>query len=166
LNEIVTELSKPIWWFSVVVAGIVINLLAAYLKTPLDKTLAGSSSWLRSKSEVRRKAWEARVDWIASSEEARNTEVLLEIRQRLDSINSLLLAIFILVLAVFKSLFGEPPGRAMTVMALGISAIAFFLSFLCFRAAVSTSNAVNEARKKAKSLEERNGARGDGQQLG
>ena len=47
------ELGKPIWWISVVVAGLLVNLASAYLKPRVDGALLRSSSWWRSKSQAR-----------------------------------------------------------------------------------------------------------------
>lgn len=40
MNDLLTELSRPSWWVSVVVAGFLVNLVAAYAK-PLVDRLAG-----------------------------------------------------------------------------------------------------------------------------
>lgn len=148
LNEILTELSKPVWWASVVVAGIAINLLSAYLKDPLDKALASMSSWWRRRSEARQKAWSARVDRIGSSEEARNSAAQSEIRLRLQAIHLLLLAIFLLVIPVFISNSGSSAPRILTAIMFGTSAFSLFASFLAHQGASSTNSALYEAQRK------------------
>ena len=149
MNEILTELSKPVWWVSVVVAGIAINLLSAYLKHPLDKVLGGLSSWWRQRSETRQKAWATRVDRLRESEEARNMAVATEVRFRLQAIHLLLLAIFLLVLPVFISSYGTSTPRVLTVILLATSSFSFFSSFLAHQMAMKTSSALSEAQSKA-----------------
>jgi len=131
-----------------VIAGILINLLSAYLKSPLDKILASTSAWWRRKSEARRQAWEMRIDLIRSSDKVRNATALLEIRHRLQSITMLLLAIFMLILPLFVMNFaGERPQRLVTVFSFGSSAFTFFGAFLAFKAAGNTRNLLYEANE-------------------
>jgi hypothetical protein len=148
LNDILTELSKPVWWFSVVVAGIAINLLSSYLKSRLDKTVASTSSWWRRRSADRQRSWEARVEQISSSEEVRNAEVLSELRQRLQSIHMLLLAIFLLLLPLFTLNSLSPPPQLITTIILGLSAFLFFASFLAFLGSATTASALRSARRR------------------
>ncbi len=72
MSEILTELSKPVWWVSVVVAGLLINLLSAYMKSSLDGFLSNISAWWRDKSVKRKQVWQNRVAEIRSSEQARH----------------------------------------------------------------------------------------------
>jgi hypothetical protein len=44
MDELSKNLASPSWWFSVVLAGIVVNVVAAYAKPALDRLLAGVSS--------------------------------------------------------------------------------------------------------------------------
>jgi hypothetical protein len=56
------ELTKPIWWLSVVVAGVLVNLASAYLKPRIDAVLLQSSSWWRSRSQARIAAQERLIN--------------------------------------------------------------------------------------------------------
>jgi hypothetical protein len=101
LERIFTELSNPVWWFSVVLVGIAINVLSSYLRGALDGFFSKSSSWWRNRSEARKKAWEERVDRIVSSIEERNLAIADELRMRLGAIVRLLLSIIIFCYALF-----------------------------------------------------------------
>lgn len=101
MDEILSELSKPVWWISVVVAGIAINLLSAYLKNPIDGSLARISIWWRLRSSARQKAWKEWIEILRSNEEARTNAWMLEMRFQLLSIYLLLLAIFMVLLVSF-----------------------------------------------------------------
>ncbi len=49
MNDILSELSKPSWWMTVVIAGLIINLASAYLKRPIDKGMSiFSKTWRES----------------------------------------------------------------------------------------------------------------------
>lgn len=93
MEGLLDELSKPVWWVSVVVAGFLINLLSAYLKTSLDRFLAHLSARTRRQQTARAEALALRVTKAESSRDWMQFEMHLEIRQRLQSISYLLLAL-------------------------------------------------------------------------
>ncbi len=101
MNKILTELSNPVWWFSVVLAGIAINILSSYLRGALDKFFSKSSSWWRNRSEAHKKALEEQIDRIVSNIEDRNLAATDELRMRLGAIFRLLLSIIFLCFAIF-----------------------------------------------------------------
>lgn len=148
MSDVLTELSKPVWWVSVVIAGIAINLLSAYMKGALDKALAGTSSWWRRRSSSRQLAWESRIKHLRDDEEARRKAATFEVRTRLQSLHLLLLAMFMLLLPAFMntSVFQLP--KLAAVFVLGCSALMFFLSFLVFRQAAETANLLRHAAKE------------------
>lgn len=152
MDDIYNELSKPVWWVSVVMAGIAINLLSAYLKNPLDGAIARTFTWWRSRSIARKSAWEKRIERLRSSEEARTAAGLLEISFRLQSIHMLLLAIFILILPSVLPLIqtGESTllPRHLAIGCFAFAALLFFVSFLAFMGSVTTRNALYEVRSK------------------
>jgi hypothetical protein len=61
-EEFMDNLISPTWLFSVIVVGVVINLLSSYLKPKIDDLLSKISEKAREKNEKRRKEWEARVE--------------------------------------------------------------------------------------------------------
>ncbi|MGL4796249.1 MAG: hypothetical protein ACRC23_21415 [Aeromonas jandaei] len=149
MDEIINELAKPVWWVSVVIAGIAINLFSSYLKSLLDRTIAKTSSWWRSKSDARQKAWKRQVELLSASEDARNAASWLEIRSRLQSMHLLLLAIFLLLLPILLASALTPLPRLAAIAAFAFATFIFFMSYLAFLRAVSTRNALREAASKA-----------------
>jgi hypothetical protein len=83
MDRILQELSDSAWWMSVVVAGIIVNLISAYARDSIDRFRARfSKKWrekLRSDNELR--MW--RVSRLAESPEkladARHREIGLRI---------------------------------------------------------------------------------------
>jgi hypothetical protein len=134
LSEVITELSKPTWWISVVVAGLAINLISAYLKQSLDGLLARTFSWWRTRSQAKRDEWTTRVQAIQASEELHEYELANEFRLRLRAINLLLLAIFLSTMRL--------------AFMFAIVAYAFFSAFLTFIKASDTEKALAEAKNK------------------
>ena len=51
MKEILDMIGTPVWWVTVVVAGIVVSIVASYLRDFLDNWLSRVSAWWRGKSE-------------------------------------------------------------------------------------------------------------------
>ena len=148
MDDIVTELSKPIWWISVVLAGIVINLLSAYLKSQIDRTLIGSLSWWREKSTKRQEQWALRINAIISNNEIKADEMHGEIVQRLQSVALMLQSIILLLLTLLISEIDKQLHLFVLLTTFGLSAFIFFASYLAFLKAATTRSALQEAQKK------------------
>lgn len=54
MNEFFRQLQSPAWWVTVVIVGLGVNLISAYLKAPIDVVLSKTSSRWRVRSEVAR----------------------------------------------------------------------------------------------------------------
>jgi hypothetical protein len=149
LNDVLSELSKPVWWVSVVIAGIAINLLSAYMKGSLDKAHTATSSWWRRRSSVRQLSWENQIKRLRNSEDAKRLAAASEIRNRLQSLHMLLLAILMLLLPAFMNTSGFQFPKVAAIFVLGFSMAMFFLSFLTFRQAAETANLLRLAAKES-----------------
>jgi hypothetical protein len=78
------DLGSIHWWLGVVMVGIVINLVSAYLKGPVDRFLSkGSRSWA-TRTEKQRQERASRIERLRSSqdEQVRVLVVALHIRMR------------------------------------------------------------------------------------
>jgi hypothetical protein len=53
LQNVIDDISKPSWWLSVIIAGFLVNLLSAYAKPVLDKSLARYSHSRRQRLEAK-----------------------------------------------------------------------------------------------------------------
>lgn len=149
MNEVLNELSKPVWWVSVVIAGIIINLISAYLKTRLDKTLGGFSNWWAARSAKRQREWSERVERIRSSTSELSYEIALETRHRLQSIEILLFAILLILQLVLIESIRADVSREVKIFFLAVSSLGLFASFLAFQSAVRAAKAIESARKSA-----------------
>ena len=150
LNEILNELTKPIWWFSVVIAGMAINPLSAYTKPVLDKSFLTTFAWWRRRSEERQKAWDERIEYIRSSKVAREGEIQSEFRLYFDSIRALLTAILIIVATSF---FQETMSSTTMVFVFSVSAWFWFNSSRLYFEAMKTRYAVPFADVETSEIE-------------
>lgn len=147
LNDIITELSKPVWWVSVVVAGIIINLLSGYLKSSMDVGLSKLFNVWNERSIKQKNAWGELVDRIRSSDANHHAALAKETRSRLQSIHMLLLAIFISNFPFVVSLeSGGHSYQLLNALFYALSAVMFFASYLAFLNAARTARAIQAAR--------------------
>jgi hypothetical protein len=51
MTELINNLSSVSWWIGVVIVGVLINLVSAYIKSPIDKLGSKLSSAWRNRSE-------------------------------------------------------------------------------------------------------------------
>lgn len=51
MDDILNELTKPVWWFSVFIAGLAVNILAAYIKPLFDHLTQRISSLSKERFE-------------------------------------------------------------------------------------------------------------------
>lgn len=144
MNAIVTELSNPVWWVSVVLAGIAINLFTAYLKTTLDSVFENTFSWWRESSKTRKEAWQLRIEELRKSEELRKEEITKEFRSRLYSIHQLLVAIIFMMFPYIAS----PMSDSFKIVFFSCSAITFFLAFIAGIVVDDTTRALVAASNK------------------
>ena len=147
LNDIITELSKPVWWVSVVVAGIVINLISGYLKSSMDFGLSKIFNIWNERTIKQQNAWNEIVDRIRSSDATHNAALAKETRARLQSIHLLLISIFISNFTFVTSVdSGGDDHILLNVFFYALSAFTFFVSFLAFLTAAKTARAIQEAK--------------------
>ncbi|MGY0635269.1 hypothetical protein [Luteimonas sp. A478] len=145
MGDLLNELANPVWWLSVVVAGILVNLASSYLKSRLDKSVSATAGWWRRRSERRRKLWQDYVKHLAASVEARIQARHMEIRLRLQAIMSFLFAVAFSVIGIVAPLLQQPSSRYVSIGALFLSALLAFIAYLCIRDAVKRGQAVHAA---------------------
>lgn len=143
MDKIVEALSSPVWWLSVVVAGIVVNLVAAYGKPYIDKLLAVTSSRWRARSNAAKEKRERFIAQLRSDPNEFQYQSVRELRFRIQAIYALLIGVFILVFVVNVL---PDPDDVRRILFLALSSIAFLISFYAFSSAVTLKSQLMEAR--------------------
>lgn len=98
MDEFAKSLTSLSWWLGVVLVGILLNVLSAYLKPAVDNLFSKVSSWWRNRSEEARGA---RTQFVAELRSDRHKQILMlaeENRKRLRSIGYLICSLILLVL--------------------------------------------------------------------
>jgi hypothetical protein len=145
MNDLVNELTKPVWWVSVVVVGILVNLASAYFKSILDRSLTTTTRWWQLRSSARRKAWENYVNLLKTSQEALNQARYLELRARLQAIFFLICATVFFLIDFFVRASEQKFSLFLTIFPLASAALFFVVAYRYLIDAIKKGEAIHEA---------------------
>lgn len=157
MNEILQNIAAPAWWFSVVAAGIFINIVSTWLIRWLDRHLIKISQWYRSRSENKLREARARIDAMTKDGRALQHAYAREMRNRIRSAHCLIFSVFCMLL------IGWIPAKGMGTFieiirtsVAAASALSFFLSYITYMRAdnryLEIAEAEEQIRKSEKSL--------------
>src|SRR5438128_2330558 len=118
MSEFMLDLASPSWWMSVVVAGILVNIVATYLTKLLDARLRRASSWWRRKRAVAEQDRLATVEALRKNPHEQSLLGAAEVRYRLRSLVFLVQAVGMALLLVLFITVGAPNWVVMPAIAL------------------------------------------------
>ena len=98
MDEFANSVSSLSWWLGVVVVGIVLNVVAAYLKPRLDKLFSTMSSSWRNRSEKRFSERKRLADELRNDKHQQILILGEETRARIRGIAAFILSLMFLVL--------------------------------------------------------------------
>ena len=131
MQNIIEVLSSPLWWFTVVIVGIIVNLIASYMKSKLDVFFGGISKWWLTKSNERKALSEVLFLELKESDNKRFMLSFLAHRSMLYSIQFLVMALFVILIVLLSDGIVEYKGlEIIKIITFGFSSILFFISFL------------------------------------
>ena len=118
MSDFIADLASPRWWMSVVVAGILVNMVATYLLRLLDSRLMRASDWWRrTRTSVQRER-QATLDALRTEPQKQIRLQAAEVRYRLHSLVLLVQAVGMAVLVVLFITVGSPRWVVMPAIAL------------------------------------------------
>lgn len=130
MNDFLNNLSSLGWWLGVVIVGLLINLVAAYLEPRFGIFMTRTSTWWAKRSAPQRTARDKRINRLRSSEHEQVLVGIRLIRYLLMSVQTFLFAImFVLVHLVGYSVVSESEATWMSDLLL--HQVPLFLSALC-----------------------------------
>lgn len=96
MRNFLSNFTSLYWWLSVVIVGILINLLSAYLYKKVDKRFSGVSDWWRKKSEAKKARRMEDLNQLRDNPHKQIMASLAEVRHRSRSLMFLLFGILML----------------------------------------------------------------------
>jgi hypothetical protein len=111
MEKFLQDIVSTYWWVSVVIVGIIINIISAYIKPLLENRLGRVSEFWKKRQEARTQTFSRQVSMLKENSDLRSIYALREIRYRIRSASYL----------IFASIF-----FAMASWALGV--VSFYLT--------------------------------------
>src|SRR3990172_8416842 len=93
MDEFVQNLSSLGWWLGVVIVGLLLNLISAYLKPWLDARLLRVSAWWQRRSEPIKLETEKKIAQLRNDRHRQHLLLAEEARHRLRGVIYLLLSL-------------------------------------------------------------------------
>lgn len=91
MDEITNAVTSPIWIFSTIFVGLIVNILSAYAKPKIDEFVGKYSDTRKMKSENEKRLLQLEINKLVLSPQALAEAFENELRARLRSIMSILL---------------------------------------------------------------------------
>ncbi|MDZ4057977.1 MAG: hypothetical protein U1D69_13655 [Polynucleobacter sp.] len=161
MDEISKSLLSPSWWISVVVVGVLVNLLSTYMKPPIDSLLARINSVWRNRTERAKTEYLELLDKTANSQNLQILTLIEALKLRSKSNGWLAVAILdgLLLLATLQVRLAEILANAPSVKApasiltsgqllTALGVVAIVASMRCASAALDKEQLVQAARSK------------------
>lgn len=154
MDEFAKTVASPYWWLSIVLVGILINLVSAYIKPVLDRAMSRVSLAWRTRNDQRRAEYERELNALVGNVELQRKYEHLELRRVLDALFGLT---FALLLLLFKAVSLAVPALSIArdlgisvetsnIIFYGLSAVIIFLSFTGYLRATFLEDIVGAAR--------------------
>lgn len=151
MSELAKNLSSVSWWVSVVVVGVVLNLVSAYLKPWLDRLGGSMSTTLRDHSK---RTHERHEQWIELLRTDQHAQLLMHAREARLRQRSIQFFLFAIVLFVFGMLDvgagGLPKANSFSPYSMflfGTGGLSFFLGYWSMDDAAICSRLLRRALK-------------------
>jgi hypothetical protein len=146
MDAFIKDLGFLNWWIGVVIVGIIINLLSAYLKSPTDKILSGFSKWWATRTEKERKARTLRIQKLIDNPDEQIFALIEALHVRVRAVFFALIAgifgIFIIIGTIYQV-------HGFSDLLLKIFAVfSALFAFNYFNGAAERLDEITEARRK------------------
>lgn len=149
MRAFLDNLKSPAWWLGIVVVGIVINLLSAYLKPRFDSVLARWSVYWATRSKQQQ---EERLHRIALLRDKPLEQILatsIELRHRVRALTFLVMGSILICGALFERYLGGKTVGSIVALVGAILCILFGMTE--HQAGTRMENELKEARGESRS---------------
>jgi hypothetical protein len=160
VDQLFKDLQNPAWWFTAVVAALILNVLAAYLKEWFDATISSFSVRRRQEVTAKLERRRARIERLTQDAEYRERYTYMEFRSRFRSLHwlcvSIVGAICLLGIAVEPSPLSGYAIATVRIVAFGVTALTLISSQRHRQMAASIHTEIGEAMNTMKLRREQN----------
>lgn len=153
LSEILTS---PVWWITVVITGIAINVVSAYLKTSLDERISNISAWWRNRSEKRKAEFERDIQELVDDPQEQLIACYRGLRQRIFVILYFLFGTLFMISAQLPFLLEAP--KILRSLGMFLAAFAFLRASVCLLSGMNIHAVIVESRTRCRKRAEQSPA--------
>lgn len=159
MKEFLYDILSLRWWFGVVIVGILVNLLAAYLKPRIDTTLGKFSLWWSTRTKEKKIQFDEAVSRMKNNPHEEIIAHFAEARERLRAVLSLVMGMSLfafgsihkfaahLSLPKYIVLSAAQPNLILTVI-YSVGVLSLMLSMFFFESASKIEEQIRAARKQ------------------
>ncbi len=102
MDDFIKSLSSPYWLMSVVVVGILINLVSNFLQRYFDAQFSSASTWWRQRSEKNETERKNELNRLRGNSHAQMLFAFEEVRERLTGLLQILFGLFVVVILLIS----------------------------------------------------------------
>lgn len=112
MEKFLQDMLSAYWWISVVVVGIIINLISTYIRPFLENRLSRVSCYWKNRRDTRIELFNLQVSLIKANADLRSVYALREIRYRVRCVEYLVVSLSMSAMAIFARSIGILYGSA------------------------------------------------------
>jgi hypothetical protein len=144
MKDIMEYIKSPAWWFSVVVVGLVLNIVSGYLRVFLESRVTNTGAWFNRFSKEKQQIFEG---YVATILDNRDEEMRVSFMQLRLMAKAILMAICFALMFACSLLLMTVGSK--TLILTGILGVLFFIvSEFCYLDATYWGRVLNAANAK------------------
>jgi hypothetical protein len=105
MEKFIQDIATTYWWVSVVIVGIIVNIISSYLKPFLENKLSLVSGYWKQRKEKRKEEFESQVALLAADDRLLSIYALREFRYRIRSVSYLVMSSLLFIIATWAQAF-------------------------------------------------------------
>lgn len=147
MSILIDNITEPNWWYAIITAGIVTNVISALME-PYTKKLAGKLSKSIETNQARREAErKKRIIEIANCKHQEVIAHIRELKQGASSASNIIVTAALSGISVWEKLRSETPNNTTIGILLSCAMLSFIFSSRQFWRARAISGEIKEASK-------------------
>jgi hypothetical protein len=154
MADFINNLTSISWWIGVVIVGILLNLAAMYLKSPIDKWLSSISTKYQTRSKAKKAEREVTIKNLVGN---KHEQILFAFRAIFISVGAGFMTITgygILIIYFAYMILHSPKGLAVFfVLSVPIAGLVILVGFISFSKAMDDWQILMEARNRESKVE-------------
>jgi len=130
MNEIIEQLSNISWWFTVVIAGIVVNILASYIKPSLERVAEKFSKKMLLLNKEKARKYDELITRLESDKEFAQIYAIDALFERTRAVWFLVYSSMFFIMAFINESTKTFPSEPFSIVLGAFGSYGYFVSYL------------------------------------